>query len=71
MTKDMDITNLIGPGSTIFGKKNKSIGNPNGVRSSLSVPAATLKTPPPSQYRQKSKDSPSVAAGGVEDACRG
>lgn len=71
MTKDIDITNLIGPESTIFGKKNKSTGNPNGVRSSLSVPAAALKTPPPPQYRQKSKDSPSVATGGVEDACRG
>lgn len=71
MTKDIDITNLIGPGSTIFGKKNKSTGNPNSVRSALSVHAAALKTPPPPQYRQKSKDSPSVAAGRVEDACQG
>ena len=68
--EDIDKSKLIGPGSTIFGKKSKSTGNPNGARSSLPVPAAVLKTPPTHQYREKSKDSPSVATGEVGDACR-
>ena len=70
VTEDRDNSNLIGPGSTILRNKNESTGIPYGVRSSLPIPAGALKTPLPAQYKQKSKGSPSVAAGEVEDACR-
>lgn len=35
MTDDIDISNLIGQGSTIFGKKKNTIGNPSLHKSSL------------------------------------
>lgn len=78
-TEDLDITNLIGSGSTIFGTNKKSRGNPKShapsvaapghvhnahrarstpvmddtrfVKSSLPVPAAALKTPPPLVFK--------------------
>lgn len=66
MTEDIDITNLIGSGSTIVGKKNKSTQIPNSVTSSLPVSAAAMQTPPPPQQRQKSKVTSSPTARGVE-----
>lgn len=57
LTQDLDITNLVGQGSTIFGKKKtptkiqKSVVGDRGVMTPSRILGAALRTPTPPQVK--------------------